>query len=184
MNIVKDFVPSTNYSKGRKGAYPPDTIVIHVTEGNAASVRAWFKNPASSVSAHYMVQKDGLVIQFVREEDTAWANGRVDHPTAALVLERIGTNPNAWTISIENEGSGQEELTIPQRQSLLFLIRDIQKRHHHITNDREHIVGHHEIYSLKTCPGAISVDRIVRELSQLQDFSDVHAGSSTTDPAP
>jgi N-acetylmuramoyl-L-alanine amidase len=163
MKLIKDFLP-INFQRGRKGAFPADCLVIHVTEGNAPSVRGWFHDPAAQVSAHYMTQKDGTVVQFVAEEDTAWANGRVDHPTAQLVKERVGSNPNWWTISIENEGNGHEELTDLQRTALYELIRDIQSRHSRITTDRTHIVGHHEIYSLKTCPGAISVDRIVRDL--------------------
>jgi N-acetyl-anhydromuramyl-L-alanine amidase AmpD len=139
--------------------------VIHVTEGDERSVRAWFHDPAANVSAHYMVTKAGEVVHFVHEYDTAWANGRVDHPTAKMVLERAPSNPNNWTISIEHEGNGKEELTTPQRAASLALIRDIQTRHHLILSDRRHIVGHHEIYSLKPCPGAISVDRIVNELN-------------------
>lgn len=163
MKLILDILP-INFQKGRKGAFPVDCIVIHVTEGDARSVRSWFHDPAASVSSHYMTQKDGTVVQFVREEDTAWANGRVDHPTSQLVKDRSGSNPNWWTISIENEGDGKHELTDPQRVALYELIRDIQSRHSRITTDRIHILGHHEIYSLKTCPGAISVDRIVRDL--------------------
>lgn len=164
MNVTEDILP-INFQKGRKGAYLVDCIVIHVTEGDARSVRSWFHDAAASVSAHYMVEKDGTVVHFVHEYDTAWANGRVDHPTARLVKERRESNPNWWTISIEHEGDGTHELTDPQRAATLALIRDIQTRHHAITFDRDHIVGHHEIYSLKTCPGAISVDRLVQELN-------------------
>lgn len=181
MNIIEDILP-INFQKGRKGPYPPDMIVIHVTEGDYRSVRSWFKDPAASVSSHYMVTKTGDVYHFVHESDTAWANGRVDHPTSRLVLERPGVNPNWWTISIEHEGDGKHELTDPQRAATLDLIRDIQSRHHQITSDRKHIVGHHEIYSLKTCPGAISVDRLVNELNNTPDFSDVEGGSSSTSP--
>lgn len=182
MNVIQDLLP-INFSKGRKGAYPVDAIVIHVTEGGAESVRAWFKNPAAQVSSHYLTTKKGLVYQFVRETDTAWANGRVAHPTAELVLARPSANPNGWTISIENEGTGLEELTTPQRKILMWLIRDIQSRNRRITSDRRHILRHNEIYALKSCPGRISVDRIVADLNGV-DFSDVTAGSSTTDPTP
>lgn len=151
-----------NFSKGRKGIYPPDVITIHVTEGKASSVRSWFKNPDASVSSHYMVQRDGAIVQFVREEDTAWCNGRVNAPTAAIVKERLKTNPNHWTVSIENEGTGKEELSDLQRNSLLFLIKDIATRRD-IPINRRHILRHQEIFSLKTCPGVISVDRLVRE---------------------
>lgn len=163
MKIIPDFIP-INFQRGRKGQFLPDCISIHVTEGSAAATRSWFKNPNSQVSSHYLNTMAGEVYQFVHEADTAWANGRVDHPTSKLVLDRPGTNPNWWTISIENEGDGKHELTDPQRASLYKLIQDIQSRHSRITTDRTHIIGHHEIYSLKTCPGAISVDRIVRDL--------------------
>lgn len=182
MQIIDDLL-SINYAKGRKGAYQVDAICIHVTEGNAESVRAWFKDPAAQVSSHYLTTKKGQIYRFVRETDCAWANGRVVHPTAELVINRPSSNPNWWTISIENEGSGHEELTTPQRKALMWLIRDIQSRNHRITSDRRHIIGHREVYALKTCPGAISVDRIVADLNGA-DFSDVAAGSSTTDPTP
>lgn len=183
MKIIQDLI-TVNYQKGRKGAFPVDRIVIHVTQGGAASVRAWFKNPAAQASTHYMVTRAGEIVQFVREEDTAWGNGRVDHPTAQVVTNRAGSNPNWWTISIEHEGTGLHELTDAQRQSSLWLMRDIQKRHHRITFDRHHILRHNEIFSLKTCPGAIDVDRLVRELNAMRDFSDVTGSSSTTDPTP
>lgn len=182
MKIIQDFI-TVNYTKGRKGAFLPDTLVIHVTQGSAASVRSWFKNPDAQASTHYMVTRAGEIVQFVREEDTAWGNGRVNNPTAQVVKDRIGSNPNWWTISIEHEGTGLHELTDAQRKASLWLMRDIQKRHHRITFDRQHILGHREIFSLKNCPGQISVDRLVSELNG-PDFSDVTGGSSTTDANP
>jgi N-acetylmuramoyl-L-alanine amidase len=162
--IIEDILP-INFQRGREGPFLVDTIVIHVTEGDARSVRAWFHDPAAQVSAHYMVQKNGDVVHFVHEYDTAWANGRVVRPTAELVLDRLAANPNWWTISIEHEGDGLHELTDPQRQASLALMRSIQSRHSRITFDRKHILGHHEIYAPKSCPGAISVDRLVDELN-------------------
>jgi N-acetylmuramoyl-L-alanine amidase len=182
MKIIEDILP-INFQKGRQGPYPVDTIVIHVTEGDARSVRSWFHDPAANVSAHYMVQKNGDVIHFVHEYDTAWANGRVVAPTASIVLQRKGANPNWWTISIEHEGSGHEELTDLQRQSSLALMRTIKSRHPLVQFNRQHILGHHEIFAPKTCPGAISVDRLVRELNAQADFSDVSGGHSSTAPS-
>lgn len=182
MTMIEDILP-INFAKGRKGPYIADTIVIHVTEGDARSVRAWFHDPAASVSAHYMVQKNGDVVHFVHESDTAWANGRVVRPTAQLVLDRADANPNWWTISIEHEGDGLHELTDIQRAASLALMQDIRTRHPRITFDRKHILGHHEIYAPKSCPGAISVDRLVQELNGGPDFSDVSGGSSSTAPS-
>lgn len=144
-----------------------DAIVIHVTEGSADAVRSWFNAPEAKVSAHYMVTTAGEIVQFVHEADTAWHAGRVDHPTAEIVGEHKGRNPNDWTIGIEHEGDGSHELTEPQRAASIALIRDICQRRH-IPLDRHNIVGHREIYSLKTCPGAIDVDRLVAEAVALQ----------------
>lgn len=160
---MTDRLISINHREGRNG-HVPDLVVIHVTEGDAHSVRSWFNNPVAEVSAHYMVCRDGAIDRFVAEDDTAWHAGRVDHPTADLVLARPGVNPNAYSIGIEHEGSGTEPLTEPQEAASLALIRSICARWN-IPMDRTHIVGHHEIYSLKTCPGAISVDALVKALN-------------------
>jgi N-acetylmuramoyl-L-alanine amidase CwlA len=156
---------SINYHAGRESAYAVDMIVVHVTEGSAQSVVEWFNDPTSEVSAHYMVRKDGVVVQFVEEEDTAWHAGRVNAPTADLVLDRAPANPNGYSIGIEHEGDGKESLTLAQRIASVGLIRDICARGG-IAIDRRHIVGHHEIYAPKLCPGAISVDALVKEAAK------------------
>jgi N-acetylmuramoyl-L-alanine amidase len=158
MNITKRLLP-VNHTTGRNGS-GVDMIVIHVTEGSASSVRSWFAAVQAKVSAHYMVTVDGMIDQFVDENDTAWHAGRVDHPTAPLVLARPHANPNQYSIGIEHEGTGTEPLTAPQREASIQLIRDICQRHS-IPIDRTHIVGHHEVYSLKSCPGAIDVNALV-----------------------
>jgi N-acetylmuramoyl-L-alanine amidase len=161
---IENALLEVNFSAGRRGVYPVDTITIHVTEGDESSVRSWFQNPAADVSAHYLVCVDGRIVQFVNEEDTARANGIVIAPTAQVVLDRQGSNPNDWTVSIEHEGTGTEELTDDQRAASYWLIRDIVGRHPAMAIDREHILGHHEIKATKRCPGAISVDRMVQEI--------------------
>jgi N-acetylmuramoyl-L-alanine amidase len=161
--IKKDAYIAINHKAGRVSAFPVDLIVIHVTEGNADSVVSWFNSPSASVSAHYMVRKDGVVLQFVREADTAWHAGRVDHPTAELVIMRQPANPNGYSIGIEHEGDGHHELTDEQRKASIELIQDICMRRD-IPANRRHIVGHHEIYQPKTCPGAINVDQLVADV--------------------
>lgn len=109
-----------------------------------------------------MVRKDGNVDRFVSEDDEAWAQGRVDKPTARVVLEHPGVNPNSYCISIEHEGDGQHDLTDAQRASSVQLIREIAGRYG-LPIDRDTVIGHNEIFSKKTCPGAIDVDRLVNE---------------------
>lgn len=161
MNLSRKWL-SLNYAAGRHSAFPVDLIVIHVTEGDADSVVAWFNDPAAKVSAHYLVQKDGTVVQFVREEDTAYHAGRVAGATATLVRDRPGANPNGYSIGIEHEGDGTHELTDAQHAASVELMRTIATRWS-IPIDRTHIVGHHEIFAPKSCPGAIDVDALVHD---------------------
>lgn len=69
------FIESPNYNKGRKAGV--DSIVIHYTSGGSLSGSvSWFKNPKAKASAHYIISRDGEVVQMVRDEDTAWHAGR------------------------------------------------------------------------------------------------------------
>lgn len=149
-----------NYRVGRREDVAG--IADHVTEGTAASVISWFNTPAADVSSHYMVKKDGGIIQFVDEGDEAWAQGRVHGATAKLVLARPGKNPNSYLISIEHEGSGNADLTDAQRTASAELHADIALRHK-FPLDRDHVIGHHEVYDLKSCPGKIDLDKLVKE---------------------
>lgn len=158
MLIKADLLPA-NYTPGRGGSIP-DLVVIHVVEGSASSARNWFRNPVSKVSSHYLIALDRKVYQFVDEADTAWANGRVDNPTARLILQRPGLNPNRYSISIENEGTADGEWPDTMYDDNAQLVAEICARWD-IPVDRNHIVGHREIYSKKTCPGKGDVDRIV-----------------------
>jgi N-acetyl-anhydromuramyl-L-alanine amidase AmpD len=59
----------------RKGAGKPTHIVIHVTGSNdLASVKKTFAKP-QSVSSHYLVTKDGTLIQFVPDAMRAYHAG-------------------------------------------------------------------------------------------------------------
>lgn len=161
MNITNRLLKAgLNHRTGRRAT--AEGIAIHVTEGSAASVVSWFNSAEAQVSSNYMIRTTGVIDQFVSEDDEAWAQGRVNKPTAQIVIDRPGENPNSYLLSIEHEGDGTHELTDPQRAASVALIRDICGRHN-IPIDRYHIVGHHEVYSLKPCPGAIDVDRLVGE---------------------
>jgi N-acetyl-anhydromuramyl-L-alanine amidase AmpD len=147
-------VPSQNYYAGRD-TWKPIAIVIHIMEGSLAATDSWFQTSASRVSAHYGVGKNGDVHQYVQEKDSAWHAGRVDSPVWQL-LEPTGDgryyNPNYYTIGIEHEGDESTDWTDAMYATSSSLIRDISARWN-IPLDRNHIIGHHEIYAPKACPG-------------------------------
>lgn len=147
-------IPSPNFTSGRAG-FSPIAIVIHIMEGSLNGTDSWFQNRASNVSAHYGIGKNGEVHQYVNEKDTAWHAGRVASPQWKLIKEKGKgkyINPNFYTIGIEHEGHEDTDWTEQMYTSSSNLIRNICERWNFPIN-RDHIIGHHEIYALKTCPG-------------------------------
>lgn len=110
-------------------------VVAHVTDAAWASVVSWFKNPASEVSAHFQVRRDGSIDQFVSIADSAWANGAswngqtwIDPQGHAIrpswpAMAADHTNPNRRTISVEHEGHPSEPWTVAQRDADTRLLR-------------------------------------------------------------
>jgi N-acetylmuramoyl-L-alanine amidase len=160
MNIIQK--KSSNFWVGRK-SYRPETIVIHIMDGTLSGTDSWFANPTSQVSAHYGIGKSGEVHQYVQEADAAWHAGRVDTPVWKLI--RPDVNPNLYTIGIEHEGKPNDVWTEAMKQASAILIREICQRWH-IPIDRDHIVGHYEIFAKKpNCPATDK--RILDELVNL-----------------
>lgn len=68
------FIKSPNYNQRNKAI---DAIVIHFTSsGNLEGTIAWFQNPAAKASAHYVIDRDGSIVQMVKDEDRAWHAGK------------------------------------------------------------------------------------------------------------
>jgi N-acetyl-anhydromuramyl-L-alanine amidase AmpD len=145
---------SPNYTKGRRGK-KTIAIVDHITAGLYPGTLSWMRNPAAKASANYLVTRTGLIIQMVKDEDTAWASGLVVHPNWLLY---DGTNPNYYVINIEHEGfqdqGGDGNLTEVQYQASLWLHKYLIAKHSlPITADT--IIGHYRIDSVNrpNCPG-------------------------------
>ncbi len=140
---------SPNFTKGRNG-YKPEIIVIHIMAGTLEGTSSWFKDPKSQVSAHYGVGVKGQKIRYVLDTDTAWANGRVDKPN--FKLYKPGINPNLYTLSIEHEGQDLSKGTATMIETSAKLVKELADKYG-IPLDRDHVIGHYQIYGLKpNCP--------------------------------
>ena len=161
MNIISKPASPANYGGNR---HPIQLIVVHVESGSESGTISWFANPNAHVSAHYSVSKAGQVYSHVPENQVAWHAGL---PAPCVWNDQSknpqpGVNPNSYSIGIENEGYDDgKPWPDAQVQSLGALVADICKRYN-IPIDRNHIVGHHEIYAGHSCPGvACPFDRII-----------------------
>jgi len=96
------------------------------------------------VSAHFLIERTGKVVQFVPTASRAW------HAGVSVFDER--DNCNDFSIGIELEGTDHELYTDLQYDSLAELSLEICRRYPKITVER--IVGHSDIApGRKTDPG-------------------------------
>lgn len=150
---------TNNKSPGR-GGQRIAALVCHIQDGYQQGTINWFTNPDSQASAHFVVGKDGSIVQMVAIEDTAWTNGYYNHPDASLSWLQKGVNPNQETVTVEHEGFSGDVLTPAQLASTIWLgnyIRQYVSFHGlgDIPLNREHIIGHYQLDSVTRsgCPG-------------------------------
>ena len=158
MIITQAFTPNKD---GRSGK-TPEIIVIHIGEGSKQAILSEFANPKTEKSTHYLVCRDGSKIQFVDESLRAWGNGIVWKPQSTIVRDNYlkGVSINAISISIECEGWSYQDPTEAYYKSVVELVKDISRRYN-IPIDEQHIIPHRWIRADKTCPGRISVGKII-----------------------
>lgn len=113
-----------------------DTIMLHHTASSSlrGTVR-WLLNPESRVSYHFMIGKDGSIVQHVSTFDRAWHAGASE--------DRLGrTNMNNFSIGIGivNRGDGVDPYTEAQIEAVRHLSRVLIRRF-----PIRHIVSHEVI---------------------------------------
>ena len=86
----------------------PDTLVIHYTAGETAggAISTW-EDPAVKASAHFIVDRNGAVIQCVPINRIAWHAGR---STWRAWTSEMRTGLNAYSIGIELVNPGRLEV--------------------------------------------------------------------------
>lgn len=89
--------PSENYSTANRSSADVRWIIIHTTEGTTASAVQRFQNPAEEVSTHYIISRDGSVIQMVRNKDIAYTAGNWAYNQQGINIEHERYGTNNWT---------------------------------------------------------------------------------------
>jgi len=121
-----------NFTKAHRTLQSIDKIVIHVTEGNFWGSVRWLKSPRAHASSHYVVARNGRIVQLVHLSDIAWHAGH------------WGTNEHS--VGIEHEGFtyGLGGFTEAQYQASARLAAWIVRRSL-MPIDRMHLIGHAQV---------------------------------------
>ena len=112
-------------------------VVIHATATDGLqSPLAWLCNPASGVSAHYLIGKDGMVYKLVHEEDVSW------HAGVSFWQGRSGVNAFSIGIELVNRNDGADPYPEMQIAACAQLVKAICAEKF-ITHDN--VVGHLDV---------------------------------------
>lgn len=110
----------------------PGIVELFTNRLDAAAHPYYASMAEMKVSAHFLIRRDGELIQFVPCARRAW------HAGASSWKERIGCND--YSIGIELEGAGEVPFTVAQYRRLAALTRALKRRY-----PIRDIVGHSEI---------------------------------------
>lgn len=136
MPLAYEFIPSPNFGE-RPINSPVNFIVLHATvEPTTEGTIGIFLNPARQVSAHFVVGKDGRVVQMVPIEKRAWHAG-VSTWDGVKDINNVSVG-----IEMVNLNDGKDPFTEPQIQAVAGIIRFVRSRY--LVPD-EHIVSHAQI---------------------------------------
>lgn len=112
-----DFAPAIHYDLRK-----PNFVILHHTSQNsvAQTIRT-FQLEHTKVSAHYIVGKDGQIIQMLNDFDRSWHAGR--SKWGAL------TDLNSVSIGVELDNNGNEPYADTQINSLLILLDTLKTKY-------------------------------------------------------
>ena len=136
--LVSSVLPSPNHGPRPEGT-KPDLLILHYTGMvDADTAIARLRSPAAEVSAHYVVEETGRIVQLVPEARRAWHAGE-----SSWEGER-DVNSRSIGIEIVNGGHdfGDPDFPLRQVEAVIALAGDIVARYG-IRADR--VLGHSDV---------------------------------------
>jgi len=116
-----------------------DTLILHNTEGSSSSAVSRFLNADEQVSAHYIVDRDGELIQMVSDSMTAWHSGARSTNQRSIGIEIVAGG---------GQGNGMTEI----QQSVVVQLCKFIMDAYEVPLSR--VMPHRQIVST-SCPGSI-----------------------------
>lgn len=151
------WVMSPNFKPAKKRKI--SCVILHATAtGGLASPLEWLCLPASKVSAHYLIDKDGTVYGLVEEKNVAW------HAGESFWQDQPHVNEFSVGIEMVNPNDGFYPYPEEQVQACLALTADICRRYAISAKD---VVGHCDIaLGRKTDPAGFHWEDFRARLAQ------------------
>ena len=111
------WVGATNFNMRK----PNFVIIHHTAQTSTAQTLKTFTTPATKVSAHYVIGRDGKVYQMLNDYLRAWHGG----------VSKWGNNTdiNSSSVGIELDNNGFEPFAEAQMASLLGVLETLKKKH-------------------------------------------------------
>ena len=178
--VVKDYTKNCYIGHNN---HIPDFIVLHISFDYGRVINTFY-NEESEVSSHFVISRNGEVVNPVSLENSSWANGTSINNTSDIYyrfskneeIKNRKDNANYYSYSIENE-SFDGSLTKEQYNSLINtictiidFIKDTYKVDFKI--DEEHIIGHHDVNPLVrvSCPGVnFPMKKIIEDVRKIYE---------------
>jgi N-acetyl-anhydromuramyl-L-alanine amidase AmpD len=130
-SVVKLDTP--NISKSKRSLDQITLGVVHYTGSSSLEgTLAWFQNPEAKVSSHFVIDRDGAVVQFGELEDILWHAGKSEWQGRKWC--------NKYSIGYEFVCHPRDILTPPQITSLIYLVKG-----HVARTGMNALVGHEHI---------------------------------------
>lgn len=159
--------PSPNFNA--RPVQPPDMIVLHATVIDFEATISGFRRESSGVSSHYVVAKDGTVVQMVKEADRSW------HAGESFWKGRTDINDFSIGIEIVNRNDGIDPYPDEQVEAVLDLSRYLVKKY---GIERDNVVTHEWIAGYpgrgKSDPRGFPVDSFLDRLFDFGEGFDFH----------
>lgn len=101
----------------------PNLVIIHHTSNDTLEKALHtLTAPERKVSAHYLIGRDGTILQLVEENARAWHAGKSWWGGF--------TDINSVSLGIELDNNGREPFADAQIEALLALLADVRRRYH------------------------------------------------------
>lgn len=171
MDITKNLI-TANFTAGRSGATIQE-ITIHHAAGAIELINMYtlFNRSTTKASSHYGI-KDGNVMQYVDESNTAWTNSN------------WAANCRAVTIEVSNSGGAPDwAVSEASYNTLIDLVYDIAKRNNLLPLVKGVSLTWHRMYSATTCPGEYLLARIDDIVSKVNAKYQGNDPGYTSEPA-